>query len=362
MTRRPPALLLLLLLVLLAACGGGSGVKVAPTRTPSAVGSPRGYLMGFSSLPYAQGDEAYRASFKFLGDSGEVAMIQRAPPWTDFLPGAVISERTENLTRLERDLAKANNLKLFLAVDATDPADRGQLNGLPDDLKGKDFSDPRIRSAFIAYAQYLALNYKPAYLALGVEVDLFYGRRGDGPFRNFQSVYFEAYDAVKRASPNTLVFPTFQYEDMIGVVSATGQRTQPVWSLVSRFDPKIDMLAVSSFPSFLVNSPDDLPADYYSQMKGRLNKPMAFVSIGWPTNGDQPGEAAQLAFLRRALSATEDLKLSMLIWYLARDPATPVNPSPSFAPLSTTGLFAAEGRPKAAWQLWRLFLDRTPPR
>ena len=34
------------------------------------------------------------------------------------------------------------------------------------------------------------------------------GRRGDGPFRNFQSVYFEAYDAVKRSSPHTLVFYT----------------------------------------------------------------------------------------------------------------------------------------------------------
>src|SRR5215471_14063992 len=255
MTRRLYAFPILLLLALLSACGGsGDNVKVAPTRTPAAVGAPRGFVMGLSSLPVAPGDEAYKDGFKFAGVSSEVVLIQRAPPWSDFLPGAVISDRTENLTREERDLAKANNLKLFLAVDPTDPADRGQLYGLPDDLRGKDFSDSRIRSAFIAYAQYLALNYKPAYLALGVEMDLYYGRRGDGPFRNFQSVYFEAYDAVKRASPNTLVFPTFQYEDMIGVVTASGQRTQPAWSLVNRFDPKIDMLAVTSYPSFLVKS------------------------------------------------------------------------------------------------------------
>ena len=132
--------------------------------------------MGFSSQPPAPGDEAYKATFRFIGQLGEVVLIQRAPPWTDFLPGATISERTQALTALERDQARVNNLKLFLAVDATDPADRGQLNSLPDNLKGHDFSDPGIRSAFIAYAQYLALNYKPAYLALGVEMDLFYGR------------------------------------------------------------------------------------------------------------------------------------------------------------------------------------------
>jgi hypothetical protein len=93
-------------------------------------------------------------------------------------------------------------------------------------------------------------------------MDLFYGRRGDGPFRNFQSVYFEAYDAVKRSSPHTLVFPTFQYEGMIGALRS-GERAQVAWSLVNRFEPKIDMLAVSSYPFLLYKTPEEIPANYY---------------------------------------------------------------------------------------------------
>jgi hypothetical protein len=262
-------LLLVAPLGLAAACGGGGAAKPLPTRTPATgAQQPRSYVMGFSSQPFGPGDEAYRATFRFIGDMGDVVLIQRAPPWPDFLPGATISERTQALTALEREQARLNNLKLFLAIDATDPADRGQLNSLPDELRGHDFSDSRVRSAFIAYAQYLALNYKPAYLALGVEMDLYYGRRGDGPFRNFQSVYFEAYDAVKRASPQTQVFPTFQYEAMIGALRS-GERAQVTWSLVNRFEPKIDMLAVSSYPFTLYRAPEETVPSPSRQSAGR---------------------------------------------------------------------------------------------
>jgi hypothetical protein len=359
-----PFTLLTLALVFAVACGGGDQPKPLPTRTPAAGGQqPRSYLMGFSSQPPLPGDEAYKATFRFIGDMGEVVLIQRAPPWTDFLPGATISERTQALTSLEREQARVNNLKLFLAVDATDPADRGQLNSLPDELKGHDFSDSRVRSAFIAYAQYLALNYKPAYMALGVEMDLYYGRRGDGPFRNFQSVYFEAYDAVKRASPSTLVFPTFQYEAMIGALRS-GERAQVTWSLVNRFEPKIDMLAVSSYPFTIYKTPEEIPPNYYQALRGRLDRPIALVSIGWPSSAEgldlMQAETAQANYLRRTLTDADMLRAGMVIWYLARDPT--VNLGATFQPLETVGLFAADGRSKPGLNLWRLLVDRPAPR
>src|SRR5690606_6086334 len=124
----------------------------------------------------------------------------------------------------------------------------------------------------INYAKYLALNYQPAYLAFGVEVDLNYWARGDAPFRTFQSLYFQAYDEVKSVSEDTLVFPTFQYENL---------RTTNGWSLVHRFEPKLDLLAVSSYPSSLYPTLEDLPADYFRRLAGRVDKPVAIASAGW---------------------------------------------------------------------------------
>jgi hypothetical protein len=143
--------------------------------------------MGVSSQPVQTSERAYRDAFEVAEAAGEVVLIQRAPPWSEFVPGGSISSRTGQLTRLEKDLAEEHDLKLFLAVDPTMPGDRSQLANLPEDLAGEGFANEEVRAAFIAYAKYLALNYKPAYLALGVEVDMIYRARGDGSFRNFIS-------------------------------------------------------------------------------------------------------------------------------------------------------------------------------
>ena len=71
-------------------------------------------------------------------------------------------------------------------------------------------------------------------------------------------------------------------------------------------------------------------------------------------------EAAQANFLRRALMDADQLRAGMVIWYLARDPS--VDLGANFQPLSTVGLFAADGRSRPGLQLWRLLVDRPPPR
>ena len=215
-----------------------------------------------------------------------------------------------------------------------------------------DFSDPDIRSAFINYAKYLALNYKPAYLALGVEVDMYFAAKGDGAFRNFLSLYFQAYDEVKSVSKDTLVFPTFQYEEMQGLLRG-GSGQLPAWSLVQRFEPKIDMLAVSSFPGFIFSDIQQLPMDYYTGLKDRSSKPLAIVSVGWSSTAARPGEsgeAAQVSYLYRVLSAADDLDARLLVWYLGRDPMG-VAGGP-LDQLGTMGMHTQNGSAKSVWRIW----------
>jgi hypothetical protein len=314
--------------------------------------------MGFSSLPADVTGEAYEEAFRLAGSMGDIVLIQRAPPWSDFVPNGSISSRTERLTRLEKDLARRNNLKLFLAVDPTDPGDRGKLASVPSNLTGKDFSDGTLRSAFISYSKYLALNYKPAYMAVGVEVDLFYQAKGDAAFRNFQSVYFEAYDAIKSESEDTVVFPTFQYENMNGILKPDSK--QLLWGLVSRFEPKIDMLAVSSFPNSVYPVVSQLPADYYTAIDSRTDKPIAFTSVGW-SSATRPGDigaegvAEQTEYLHRLLSQSETIDARMVVWYLGQDrklePNTP-------DPLAGMGLTDADSKPKDSSTSWRVYADR----
>lgn len=350
------------LIALVVACGGGSqaGETGAPVlEVAPGDGDGRSFVMGVSSQPVQTSEQAYRDAFEIAEAAGEVVLIQRTPPWAEFVPGGSISSRTEQLTLLEKELAEEHDLRLFLAVDPTIPGDRSQLANLPENLAAEGFANENVRAAFVAYTKYLALNYKPAYMALGVEVDMIYRARGDGSFRNFVSLYFEAYDAVKAVSKDTLVFPTFQYEDMLGLLD-TGSPTLPSWNLVNRFEPKIDVLAVTSYPSLVFGSVDNLPPDYYDALGGRLNRPVMFASVGWNSGADagasQPqGETEQVAYLEHVLDAVRRLNASALVWYLGRDPeAVP----PGFEPLARMGLHDASGNPKSVWGIWQSTMGR----
>jgi hypothetical protein len=344
------------------ACGGDSADQsVDATSAAGGIGGPaRSFLMGVSSQPANMTEQAYRDAFDVAETAGEVVLIQRAPPWREFMPGGNISARTEQLTVLEKRLATEHHLKLFLAIDPTVPGDRSLLANLPPDLAGEGFSNPDVRAAFVAYAKYLALNYKPAFMALGVEVDMIYRARGDGSFRNFLSLYFEAYDAVKSVSPDTKVFPTFQYENMLGLID-TGSPVLPSWSLVNRFEPKIDLLAVTTYPSLIFSSTSELPLDYYDGMKGHMDRPVAFASVGWNSleePASSPDSSEQVAYLYRVLGAVEDQNASMLVWYLGRDPASVPE---GFEPLARMGLHDAAGEAKAVWRVWTSIMARPVP-
>src|SRR3990170_6777143 len=93
------------------------GDDAPPAPAPAGEGQPRPFAMGLSALPAEPGDQAFRDAFDLADEAGEVVLIQRPPPWADFLPGASISEQTKRLTRFEKELARENNLRLFLAIE-----------------------------------------------------------------------------------------------------------------------------------------------------------------------------------------------------------------------------------------------------
>ncbi len=352
------AFLGLLLAAFSFACGDdqpSAPTQAVPTSTVDPTLQPRSFQLGVSSQPVEATEEAYESAFVLAGELGELVLIQRAPPWDDFLPGGSVSARTERLTLIERQLAEENDLQLLLAIDPTLPSNRGVLAGIPPVMAGQGFASEGVRSAFISYAKYLALNYKPAYIALGVEVDLIFHNRGDASFRNFVSLYFEAYDAVKEVSPDTQVFPTFQYEGLLGILDDPS--TQAAWSLIARFQPKIDVLAVSSFPRTVFDDIGEVPLDYYDALRGRFDLPVAFISVGWASIVQSlHDESSQLAFLLRTVAAADRLESPFLIWFLARDPEMPGNNG--LASILTMGLLDSLGRNKNILQVWNAQLGR----
>lgn len=352
----------------LTACNETSGqdteeeVLLGPTVTrPTSSGEPRNVRLGFSTLPPERTMEAYIGTFATAAQYADIVLIQRAPPWEDFLPGASISRTTADNTLTEKALLKQyRDLSLFYAIDPTDGAvQRTRIANLPSGITQEEgFKDRKLRDAFIAYVTYVARNYQPEYLALGVEVNMLYDRNPD-QFDAFLELYREAYAQAKATSPNTKVFPTFQLEDLEGNF---GRVHPPQWEMLELFDGQMDVLAISTYPYRTeLRSASELRVDYYAQLRDRWEGEIVISETAHasaPVEGQISigSEEDQQVFLERILSDAEEHGFSAVIWFAALDP--------SFASQGTAlvfrdiGLRRSDGSNKLAWSTWEEWARR----
>ena len=342
-------------LLLLAACQDGPRGDLPEGSLPprEMAGPARSYYLGFSSLPSLLTDAGYQDAFDLAARWGEVLMIQRPPSWPDFLPGASLSELQRERTTSERAAARMRGLKLFMALDPFDAAAREQLANLPSEYQGRDLGDGALREAFVAEARYIAVNYRPAFLSLGMEVNATYERNPEQYLR-FVDAYKQAYSAVKSVSPETQVFVTFQYEQLAGVIPWEPPHP-PRWELLDAYGEQLDLFAITTYPSFAYPVARRVPADYYRQAREHTRLPIAFAAVGYASapsrdgvNSSTPEE--QRRFLQRLLQDADEVKSPLLVWFIARDPSYLT--APPYDLLASIGLRDVSDKPKEAWPAW----------
>lgn len=359
------------LLAALALVGCGVRRIAPPDVTPvvrATAGEPRAFRMGFSALPATLTEGGQQSAFDLAAKYGEVLLIQRAPSWSDFLAGATPSSKLRATTAGEREAARGRGLQLFMAIDPFDAADRGRLAGLPPGMEGRDLGDPGLRDAFLAEARYIAVNYRPAYLALGMEVNATY-ERNPAQYQRFLEVYRAAYDVVKASSPETQVFASFQYEQLLGVIPWEPPHP-PRWELLDAYAGKADLLAITTYPSFAFAVARKVPPDYYLQLKARTKLPIAFAAAGFASDPGRDGvnsstRPEQRRYLQRLLSDADELASPLLLWFVGRDAAYLA--APPYDLVASIGLRDTQDQPKESWAVWedaakRPFAAGTPSR
>lgn len=345
----PLVLIVVAIAMLTAGCFGGDADT---EEQPS--GDARAFMMGISTLPRELNAESYEDAFRLAGEAGDIVLIQRAPPWEDFLPGNSVSSATADTTAAEKAAIEEHGLRLFFAIDPTDGATgRDRLAGLPASHEGQTFQDEDIQSSFVAFAEYVALNYRPAYLALGVEMNLFLDDDQD-ELAAFRDVYSAAYRRVKDASPDTKVTVTFQYEDMQALLP-TERAHFPSWQLLAFFEDEMDVAAISTYPSLVYAAASEIPGNYYSQLRAFTDKPIVIAEAGFASEdsstGGHPGdESEQAAFVERLLGEAEDLEMPFVVWFAGWDPT--YAEGTAFDLFRHIGLLTSDGSEKLAWPVW----------
>jgi hypothetical protein len=216
--------------------------------------------------------------------------------------------------------------------------------------------DRSTRDSYVGAVESFAASYQPPYLGLGVEVNRLASADQDA-FERYVGLYSRAREAVKAASPTTRVYAGWQLEwlrgrrDGLWGEPAAGGESQ--WELLDRLDS--DLLALTTYPHLVFREPEEVPADYYTEVTDRVGGPVAITETGWPAalalEGWESDEAEQRRFVERLGPLLAGLDLRLLVWlhlYQQGEAGT----------FSSVTLKRADGSPRPALAAW----ERLPGR
>jgi hypothetical protein len=258
-------------------------------------------------------------------------------------------EDRTSVARTMMEMSKDAGYTPILALSPTTLTEmRGKLD-MPSSVQRRagrrpTFTDKNVHIPFIQAALELA-ELKPPYLCLATEIN-FLAFAGIEEYVKFAAVYKRLYKEVKKVSPQTKVFVSFQWDYFQIMATREPKRISEHRKLIDIFRPELDVVAFTSYPSDHYKAPAEVPANYYDRISEYV-KPsdeIHFMEIGWPTSGTGT-EAEQVAFIERLPSLMAKIKPRVVAWSLLHD----VDTSSLGGDLASTGLKHPDGRPKAGY-------------
>lgn len=322
---------------------------------------------GFFPSPPELTEESFIANLKAISENGDVIMVMRTVPWADFIESpeaksADIDEVSNMLT-----VAGSYGLEPIFVIDPLNGLDRRQIAPLPPELAGSNFGIPELRAAFKNYALRLVREFSPRYLGLASEINT-YADAHPEDFINYLSLYREVYAAVKAEAPDTKIFVTFQWDDLNNAIpfdtTLDGEPYQPKWDQIEVFEPELDVWAISSYPYVAFDSASEIPADYYTPLLTRTNKPLAVAEGGYSSRDIEPFSGTPQDQVGYLTAINEQIGDELVFWiYLILDDVNGEayrqhlsqeigDSADAILWFEAVGLRQSDGTPKPALETW----------
>jgi hypothetical protein len=228
--------------------------------------------------------EAILRHYENMGKHADFVLFQYNVPWNEFSDERPDSSRTqEEIVQFNR-LAERNGLGWIYVIDPLNGLDRREFHMLPEEWE-PSFADPGVRKACREFALWIVETFKTPAIGLASEINTYLDNHPEDA-AHYISLYREIYDHIKSIAPETLVFVTFQWDDLNNMIPGAAEGGIPFaakWEQIEQFEPKLDIWAISSYPYFIFNGGREIPADYYTPLLNRTDKPIAFAEGGFST-------------------------------------------------------------------------------
>ena len=326
-------------------------------------------LYGFFPSPPEVSLQSVYDTYAAIGDHGDVVLLQQNIPWQDFVGGVEGESGVIRDIHNQYVLAHQNGLEVIFVVDPLNGLNRREFLGLPEGWDAS-FGNPDVRSAYKNFTLRIVREFQPHYLGLASEINTYQDTHPED-FIHFLSLYHETVALVKAEAPGTQVFVTFQWEELNNLFAPLTQGVpfEVNWEQVEQFEPNLDLWVISSYPFIAFASGAEIPADYYSPLLNRTDKPLAVAEGGFPSQPVGPfagDEQSQVDYLEAIHAQIGGERLAFWIYLLINDfklesYARIMEDNGQSEDIETLGMFASVGlttadrAPKPALEVWDLF-------
>jgi hypothetical protein len=255
----------------LSGCGGDEDPAGPPAAT-------RSFRMGFSPNPPRYTVQSVLQGIDLWSTRAELVILHEELPWTKLLAGTAPDVIIDQDKQALVDYLRGKGLTLFFLLDLT--------NGLAREAEsrelvaaGRSLTEPAVQQLARSYALAVQRRLNPEYLGLAAETNLI---RIAAPALLYQAVKQVANDteaALAVAGATSKRFISVQVETAWGRLGAAGAYVG-IDQDYADF-PFTQALGLSSYPYLAYAQPEDLPADYYSRLRGTRNLPVIVTEGGW---------------------------------------------------------------------------------
>jgi hypothetical protein len=346
-------------------------ISLEPTRA-SFDGDRTAY--GFFPSPPEATLDSVLGHFEALGEHADFILVQPNIPWEDFVNGIEGESQARTDLRNQIILARRNGLDWIFVIDPLNGLNRREFFGLPEGWD-HSFANPDVRAAFANFTLWVVQEFEPRYLGLASEINTYLDAYPDD-VENYLSLYFEVYDRVKAEEPETQIFVTFQWDDLnnMWAPAAEGRLAyQTNWEQVEAFEPRLDLWVISSYPYFVFED-GGIPADYYTPLLDKTDKPLAVAEGGWsstqvgPVGGSEAGQVGYLEAVHDQLGERlsfwvylilSDLNMESIAAGLD-DVGRPPEDAETLSLFASLGMRTSDGIPKPALELWDQYRTSQP--
>ncbi len=230
-------------------------------------------------------------------------------------------------------------------------------------MKGKTYSDPQVKQAYLTYCRRSIDYFKPDYLCIGIEVNEILSA-GKDKWEAYADLHRHVYTELKKEHPNLPIFASYTLHNLIKHKGAMLKACQDLM-------PFNDFVAISFYPFFISESAETA-FKWLTESFDSFEKPYAMVETNDTADRTEFPKSKivlngspekQAAYLRTLLALAERRQFRFVVLFIHQDYDALWNSIQSTAPeffiaWRDCGLLDEAGRERPAYGVWRDYFQR----